>query len=98
MINQPAKLMMKSRPDLAKPRTAVGNYFVMFDATSQHHLWVSRKQIYAFCHPPVRRRSRGYDAPLTRQETTGRAAQRRIEQTCACQTTRFPSQPGRVLI
>ena len=38
------------------------NCFVMLDVASQHHLWVGRDQIYAFCHPSIRRRSRGYDA------------------------------------
>ena len=43
------------------------NCYAMFYGASQHHLWVGSHQVYAFCHSYVRRRSRGYDASLSRR-------------------------------
>ena len=72
---------------------AIGNCDVMLDVASQHHLRIGCDQINAFCYSPARRRLsrvRYVPRPSTRRETTGRWMLRRVEQTCACQTTRFP--------
>ena len=42
-------------------------YHVMLDVASQHHLSGGRDQIHDFCHPSVRRRSRGYGARFGRR-------------------------------
>ena len=73
---------------------AIGNYDVMLDVGSQHHLWMRSTQCFlSLSRTPPPSRVRYVPRPSTRPETTGRAALRRVEQTCACQTTRFPSQP-----
>ena len=77
MIRQPAKLMMTSRPRSGKTvysSSALTHWASQLlehrslfqwhrtSLASQHHCLISCNQIYAFCHPSVRRRSRWYDA------------------------------------
>ena len=72
---------------------AIGNYDVMLDVPSQHHLRICCDQINAFLSlsrtPPLSR-VRYVPRQSRRLETTDHAMLCRVEQTCACQKTRFP--------